>query len=502
MDVDSPPLSTITPGAVIHHSLLISERRLPSASLGSSGSHVDNRNNDVKLNYEGSEMEAEGAHGRFWAEQQWTDHWERKNGFEQSTIVPEKYQYQNGLVQEGEGYNGNNQNNKHSIDDTPSPPSSSYHGQSAHSSLSRHTITRFGYLDQYSEPSISQPPYSGRSVSSHRVGPPPPLNLEEYRTASPPIGPLLRSVSTAKSSQHYSHIRPDSADEADRYQPLPYSKPSPSPRPRSSLGSFSRRSSHIRPVSIPPITLSHSHPYSSSRVPPYSIPLPSSTRPSFSRMSTTTGSCTVPPSHTTPLPSTPRRGSSSKTPPRANADDCPSGRLASPSGPMSLSKRRPAPAWPTSPRRDEPTPSHRELIARSAGLPPLGYAQTPLALKVPPTAQWSPAFHRSGYNRQCHPYPSAGIVPHTANPVRRGMTASAPISSSPRIPDHASIPHNRPRPPSLSQIIPTDKGTYRYKNVSVAWVVQELNNHAANVWSSPETSDCRIGMSSSPSSLR
>jgi hypothetical protein len=181
----------------------------------------------------------------------------------------------------------------------------------------------------------------------------------------------------------------------------------------------------------------------------------------------------------------------------------PTGGLANPSGAMSMTARRqPAPAWPSAPRREAPPTSHREIIARSAGLAPPGYAyiyaQTPTSLRVPPSAQWSPAFHRSGYTRQhASPYaippsPTRGYLqpPHSANPVRRAFPSSAPIPSSPRVPDYLL-----PMPPSPApvRVTRTPNGTYRYENVTVDWVSKGLHLNAPRVWNDVHSTDCKIG---------
>lgn len=197
------------------------------------------------------------------------------------------------------------------------------------------------------------------------------------------------------------------------------------------------------------------------------------------------------------------------TPP-GRTSSSPARPIASPSGSMSTtlsttpSKRRAPPTFPCSPRRETIT-SHREIIARSAGLPPLGSAphtlsHTPNALRVPPSAQWSPAFHRSGYNRANHSYHTPYPIPpspsqqqylhnppHSAGPAyhRRPMPNSAPMVSSPRVPD-------QPKPPSPEQIVKTAKGTFRYKDVSVAWVVAELNKVAPKYWFNPPSADCKV----------
>lgn len=186
------------------------------------------------------------------------------------------------------------------------------------------------------------------------------------------------------------------------------------------------------------------------------------------------------------------------------AADVPLGVLPQPSGAMSMSGRRQAPpAWPSAPRREAAPTSHRQIIARSAGLaPPPGYThvypQTPASLRVPPSAQWSPAFHRSGHGRQhASPYaippsPTRGYVqpPHSANPVRRAFPSSAPMPSSPRVPEHLFPVVPSPSPVRVTR---TPNGAYRYENVTVDWVSRELHLNAPRVWNDLHTTDCKIG---------
>ena len=521
MDLDSPPLSSVpgpsppTPTYPSSAAVRSIHSVLPASAIDEHCPHVSKRNHDVNnVNI----SDPHSGYRRVWPAspvpglvraQQWGGGWTRKDSRERSTtILCDQDSHWSDPDQDEEDQARNNNALDYYTEDcspahlllpTPSASSSSLHNNaSTQSHSSQHTVNE-NFIVRHGEDyhNSHEEKVDEDSASTIRLGPPRSLNLDRNRAVSTPRIYSQNSTSFSRAL----HIPDQVDDQGDSYLPLPFPDTSPSPRPRSSISSFSRRSSHIRPIPIRPLPVSHTSSYSS-RISPYNIPLPSSSRTSFSRMSNTpipyTGNPPQSSTSTASTPFTPRRNSGRKISPTRKNDTSPSpGQLASPSGPMSLtSKRRRPPAWPASPRRDESVPSHRELIARSAGLPPLGYAQTPLALKVPPTAQWSPAFHRSGYSRQRHPYP-ANIppIPHSADP-RRGVTASAPLLSSPRIPDHLNVSNGhqyRPQPPSPAQVTPTEHGTYRYKNVSVAWVVQELNNHAPNVWSSPGTSDCKIG---------
>jgi hypothetical protein len=279
-----------------------------------------------------------------------------------------------------------------------------------------------------------------------------------------------------------------------------------------------RRSSLHRPVPIP--IKSSCSSLLGARPSPYRIPLPLSAA-SHSRPS---AGYPYPMAALTSTPSTSsqvhmqdlsRRSSNVSPPGRRHASTSSAtgqpgyhDRIASPSGTLSQSpgsKRRAPPAFPTSPRESTVT-SHRALIALSAGLPPSGQTQTPTALRVPPTAQWSPAFHRSGYSSITNhprplkaspspyhipPSPTYPQPPHSAAPSyhRRAEPSSAPQISSPKLPDHLA-------PPIPGENAPTEQVTYKLKNVSVAWVVQKLNSQAPNFWFNPASADCRIGGSS------
>ena len=325
------------------------------------------------------------------------------------------------------------------------------------------------------------------------------LSIDNKVQEVPSLIDDVREVNTTDSNKEYTPI-------LDPYESSP---PSRSTR---RLVDSKRRPS-IRPVSIKPVSRGtnsalHSATSIGRTFSPYNIPLP------LSATSRQTSSSSI--SFMTPLisskPSTPSQIQLQQSKPAApggvsvdNVNITPPGsathQLGSPSGTMSSmasGKRRPAPQFPSSPR-ERNIASHRELIARSAGLPPVNYTQTPAILRVPPTAQWSPAFHRSGYTSNA-PRPHGGLgpykipaspgypaPPHTAIPsYHRKSSTSAPTNSESCMPD-------QPGPPSGAQIMKTPQGTVKMRNVPVAWVVKELNRQAPRLWVDINSADCCIG---------
>lgn len=366
--------------------------------------------------------------------------------------------------------------------------------------------------------------YGARRYHSSQVDSPPPfhhshstpLSLETTSNAS------VRIRLPSRSSRH-SRVRPIaihhpySAEGVQRSatgtpfasRQSPYNIPLPLSSSSQSLRSA--KSALLWHMGSPPPLFTHK----ALRTPPLYPPSHPSHPPAHSA-STPTRAVKIEPGQEDELPTTPPGHPSSARPQNAS----PSRPIASPNGSMSLSmasastpsKRRQPPTFPCSPRRGSIT-SHREIIARSAGLSSsssasLPFSHTPNALKVPPTAQWSPAFHRSGYNRANHSYTTPYFIPvspsyasthHQLQPPlsagpsyhRRPSPNSAPLASSPRVPE-------QPKPPSPAQVVESNKGTCQYKGVPVAWVVSELNRAAGRFWYSPSSANCRVIVPVSP----
>ena len=153
----------------------------------------------------------------------------------------------------------------------------------------------------------------------------------------------------------------------------------------------------------------------------------------------------------------------SSTPPRMTTSNSAtpthsvSSRISSPTGPMSMSRRRAPPAWP----RD------RERTARESH----HSIATPTALRVPATPRWSPGAHRS--YQPISPAPlTAPYTPYRPYP------SSAPLLSANRFADQPGFSPQRP--------------TYRLVGAPQEWVAKGLNKNAAAVWNHPESADCRV----------
>ena len=171
-----------------------------------------------------------------------------------------------------------------------------------------------------------------------------------------------------------------------------------------------------------------------------------------------TASSPIPKSNDSPelsqAPSTPPNlvDSSSATPPRSG-----SSLISSPTGSMSMSQRRRAPAWP----RERVRPA-RESHHTTA---------TPAALRVPPTPYSASAVHRS--YQPISPAPlTAPYTPYRPYP------SSAPLLSASRIADQPGLRPHRP--------------TYRLVGAPQEWVKKGLNKNAAAVWNQPELADCHV----------
>ena len=228
--------------------------------------------------------------------------------------------------------------------------------------------------------------------------------------------------------------------------------------PSSPLHLHSQKSRR-RPIPIQPC---HSSSTFTGRHSPYLIPLPLS-----SARSTMTSHLDPRVQEVDPLlrPTTPPRRTHSRQ------DSGNGSKIASPTGSMSMSRRRQPPAWPSLPRklsgdgkvdgRLSSHQSHRVLIARNASRTPgtlqpspalarsygmrsagqsSGY-HLPPGFRVPPTPQWSPAYrsshpHQHPQHPQClHPYPR----PHYA--------------TSPSLPNPPHSPY-RSRPPQTPSHTP------------------------------------------------
>ena len=206
----------------------------------------------------------------------------------------------------------------------------------------------------------------------------------------------------------------------------------------------------------------------------------------------------------------------------SNASGSPA--LGSPSGSMSMSKRRrPAPSFPDSPRQQAPPTSappvyHQQQgtmqgVALSPGFSPhpmypgfptARLRTTPVALRVPSIPQASPAFNRSGY---AHPIPRRVMTPgsapqsphspylHRGHPILVPTAALQGMARTPHSASAPSAPYARPSAPTSqvgSHRSQGSGGTVKMNNVSHTWVVNSLQANAKNVWYSPETTDCRV----------
>ena len=302
--------------------------------------------------------------------------------------------------------------------------------------------------------------HSGRSNSS------PTSSLQDIRSI---VSPQSRTFSIAKQSPTPISIRPRS-----RPRPGPIQSITGNPNQNDSGSSF---------VSGASITPRHTHSYS-----PYPHPLSSRSATSTSAFVDTSGAALSPFSRiqtqnqsATPTPSWLEMSSSSASQPHSTppppTDQVPPGnggtnsrRLSPPlsmsTSPMSLSKRRRAPAWP-SPRADKQMPITRDFST----------LYTPAALKVPPTPQYSPAFHRSGY--AALPALGLGPGPDRRTPSPRptlSASASAPVRSVARLESPAMV----------------DTGRVSLAGVPQSYVIRQLNGLAHKFWFNPDSADCRV----------
>ena len=249
-------------------------------------------------------------------------------------------------------------------------------------------------------------------------------------------------------------------------------------------------SGRARPTPIP-LTLAGAHRHS-----PYP---PSSRSASFHLPATATGLPPMPVSSgASGPPSTPSRSAS-------HAGGQSQAQFTPPSMSSSARRRRgPVPDWP-SPKAISPGQSSAYGSSRGDGSAAAFALQTPTPLRVPQSAALrSPALTAQHSAIRPPPPPLPPVYHYAAAPrsaplrerQHRGIAASAPVPSSPRVAAPLPIPAT-PRTPASAQ-----RARLVQRSPTMASVVKELNGRAGDYWTSPESADVRISESALTHPLR